>query len=163
MNAKKIQFRLGLGAVLFAAFLVFYLVPFWVTAPDNVPRIVLSPIFWPIVLAGVLALVGLGLLFSSRTISSPAAVTEDNLVHRPTATARVVTLAVLMISVVYALPYLGLVLTTMLVIVALGLLVKTQHPKTVIICAVLVPLILYVFFAHIAGVAVPQGNFLRLP
>jgi hypothetical protein len=64
---------------------------------------------------------------------------------------------------VYALPYLGLVLTTMLVIVALGLLVKTQHPKTVIICAVLVPLILYVFFAHIAGVAVPQGNFLRLP
>jgi hypothetical protein len=88
MNAKKIQFRLGLGAVLFAAFLVFYLVPFWVTAPDNVPRIVLSPIFWPIVLAGVLALVGLGLLFSSRTISSPAAVTEDNLVHRPTATAQ---------------------------------------------------------------------------
>lgn len=148
---------------MFAAFLVIYLVPIWVTAPDNVPRIVLSPIFWPIVLAGALALVGLGLLLSSRAIYNTTPVTEDDPVHRPAAIARLVTLAVLMLGVVYALPSLGLVLTTMIVIVALGLLVKTQHPKTVLICAVLVPLVLYFFFAHVAGVAVPQGNFLRLP
>jgi len=32
-----------------------------------------------------------------------------------------------------------------------------------VVCAVLIPLVLYVFFAHIAGVAIPQGDFVRLP
>ncbi|MFT4726633.1 MAG: putative tricarboxylic transport membrane protein [Granulosicoccus sp.] len=163
MNTKNIQFRLGLGSLFFAAFLSFYLVPSWVTAPANVPRIVLSPIFWPLVLAGALALIGLGLLLSSRQLPNSVYVAEDSDFHRPSAIRRVVTLAVLMIGIVVVLPPLGLVLTTMLVILALGSLVKTQHPKTILVCAVLVPLVLYAFFAHVAGIAVPQGNFLRLP
>jgi len=163
MNSKNIQFRLGIGSLVFAAFLSFYLVPSWVTSPANVPKIVLSPIFWPLVLAGALALIGLGLLFTSRQLQNSIPVEEDKNFHRSSAIARVVALAALMVGIVVVLPPLGLVLTTMLVIVALGFLVKTQHPKTIIICAVLVPLVLYVFFAHVAGIAVPQGNFLRLP
>ena len=54
-------------------------------------------------------------------------------------------------------------LTSMLIFVATALLVRTRHPKTALVCAVIVPLVLYAFFAHVAGVAIPQGNFMRLP
>ena len=42
-------------------------------------------------------------------------------------------------------------------------LVRTKHMTIAIVSAVAVPLLLYVFFAHVAGVAIPQGNFVRLP
>mgnify|MGYP002064088503 CR=1 FL=1 len=45
-----------------------------------------------------------------------------------------------------------------------------QRPETAIshiglykLGAIAIPLFLYAFFAHIAGVAVPQGEFIRLP
>jgi len=51
----------------------------------------------------------------------------------------------------------------MLAFLATAFLVRTSHPKTAVICALCVPLVLYVFFAHVATVAIPQGNFVRLP
>jgi putative tricarboxylic transport membrane protein len=58
---------------------------------------------------------------------------------------------------------LGLVWTAMLAFAATALLVRTKHMTIAIVSAVTVPLLLYVFFAHVAGVAIPQGNFVRLP
>ncbi|MCY4292849.1 MAG: hypothetical protein OXC72_14005, partial [Roseovarius sp.] len=54
-------------------------------------------------------------------------------------------------------------LTSMLSYLATAFLVKTRHPKTAVVCGVVIPVVLYAFFAHVAGVAVPQGNFVRLP
>ncbi len=164
MNIRTIQLRLGIGAMICSAFLIFYAIPNWVTAPANVPKIVLSPIFWPMVLAIILAMVGLGLLTSARKFDKPASSSSDN--HATDSFneyGRLAALAALMVATVYALPRLGLVWTSMLTIVALALLVHTKHRRTVLLCAIFVPLVLYGFFAHIAGVAIPQGNFVRLP
>jgi len=62
-----------------------------------------------------------------------------------------------------ALPRLGMVWTAMLVLAACAFLFQTRHPIVAIICAVVMPLLLYLFFAHVAGIAIPQGNFVRLP
>ena len=51
----------------------------------------------------------------------------------------------------------------MVVFFVFALLVRTSHPKTALVAAVAVPLVLYLFFAHVAGVAIPQGDFVRLP
>ncbi len=72
-------------------------------------------------------------------------------------------MAVITTATVLVMPRLGLVWTAMVTFVATAFLVKTNHPRSALVCAVLIPLVLYVFFAHIAGVAIPQGDFVRLP
>ena len=76
---------------------------------------------------------------------------------------RLAALAVIMIITMYALPRLGMVWTTMLVFITTATLFRTRHPLIALLCAVLIPLLLYLFFAHVAGVGIPQGNYIRLP
>ena len=132
------------------------------SSPSNVQNIVLAPTFWPYVLASFTGLTGLGLLLDGWRESSKSAFDEEaanDVWHWP----RLAGLAVIMIATMFALPTLGMVWTSMLVFLITALLYRTRHPRTALVCAVLIPLVLYVFFAHVAGVGIPQGNFLRLP
>jgi len=76
---------------------------------------------------------------------------------------RLLGMAVIMVLTMIALPTLGMVWTSMLVFLFCAFMFQTRYPKTAIICAVIIPLVLYAFFAHVAGVAIPQGEFVRLP
>ena len=81
----------------------------------------------------------------------------------PGAWMRLAMLGGLMLATVLILSILGMVWTSMLLFAATALLFRTRHPVAAVICAVAIPLVLYAFFAHVAGVAVPQGDFARLP
>jgi hypothetical protein len=163
MTERHLQLRLGIFAVLASAFLIFYAIPGWVSSPSNVRNMVLSPLFWPYVLAGFTALTGLGLvaagLRASETCESLNPPSEDP----GGAWTRLLVMAGIMVVTMFLLPRLGMVLTSMLVFAATAFLVRTRHPKTAVVCAVIIPLLLYAFFAHVAGVAIPQGEVLRLP
>ena len=164
MNDKTIQMQLGVGAIVAAAFLLVIAIPFWVSSPSNVPNIILSPIFWPNTLAVLTGLTGAGLVLTSlRLPRLEGAVESEEEVDRSAAYQRLIALAVIMGVTLYAMPRLGLVWTAVLVFASLAFLVRTSHPKIALICAVVVPLVLYMFFAHVAGVAIPQGHFVRLP
>lgn len=163
MDEKTLQMRLGLGTCVVALFLVIIAIPSWVSAPSNVPNVILSPLFWPYTLAGLTGLVGLGLIATSLRLAkgdeAPDTPDED---VRP-AQIRLIGIAVIMLISMFLFSRLGLVWTCMLAFWATAFLVRTRHPKTAILCGLLIPLVLYGFFAHVAGVAVPQGIFVRLP
>lgn len=161
MSPRSVQLRLGVAACLIALILGLVGIPYGVSSPSNVSNIVLSPTFWPYALAGFTGLTGLGLILVSRRSRNSERFDEET--HNPSGWLRLATLAVIMIVTMYALPRLGMVWTTMLVFVVTAFLFQTRHPRTAIICAVVVPLTLYVFFAHVAGVGIPQGHFVRLP
>ena len=162
MSQKSIQFQLGLGACLVALFLVLVGIPGWVSSPSNVSNIILSPTFWPYTLAGLTGLVGLGLLLASRSArADPDPEAEGNVDGK--GPFRLGAMAVIMVITMFALPRLGMVWTSMIVFAVTAFLLRTRHPVTALICAVVVPLLLYAFFAHVAGVAIPHGNFVRLP
>ena len=144
-------------------FLIAVAIPFWVSSPSNVPNIILSPLFWPNVLAAFTGLIGAGLILTSIARPRPETPAVSDVPDRPAAFARLAIMAVVMAATVLVMPWLGLVWTAMATFVVTAFLVKTKHPRTALICAVLIPLVLYVFFAHIAGVAIPQGDFVRLP
>lgn len=76
---------------------------------------------------------------------------------------RLAGLALIMVLTMFALPRLGMVWTAMVVFMATALLFKTRHPWVAVISAIVIPLLLYAFFAHVAGISIPQGNFVRLP
>lgn len=153
---------MGLTALGLAALLLFYLIPIWVSSPSNVRNIVLSPRFWPYALTGFTVLTGLGLLLASKAQDDTVPLNEQ--VDAPgLGWMRLVAMALIMLATMWLLPRLGMVWTCMLAFLATAFLMRTRHPKTAVICAVLVPLVLYAFFAHVAGVAIPQGEFVRLP
>jgi putative tricarboxylic transport membrane protein len=55
---------LGFGMLAFAALLTLFLIPTWVVTPSNVRILVLSPDFWPYIIAGMLAIGGVAMLLN---------------------------------------------------------------------------------------------------
>lgn len=162
MNDRSIQMKLGIGAIAAAGFLLVVAIPAWVSSPSNVPNIILSPLFWPNTLAALTGVAGLGLIWAGWR--HPAAQTRATPgPDKSAAYLRLLALAVIMGLTMFALPRVGMVWTAMLVFASMAFLVRTSHPRTALISAVIVPLVLYLFFAHVAGVAIPQGDFVRLP
>lgn len=159
---KGLNRWLGVFTLFFSAFFAFYAIPNWVYSPSNIRNIVLSPTFWPYILSGISALAGIALLITKQ----PPETDQDtagsaNAGLRPY--LRLIIMALIMGITMYLLPRLGMVWTTMLTFVGTAFFFGTRYRIAAIVCAILTPLILYAFFAHIAGVAIPQGNFVRLP
>ncbi|MEM6944488.1 MAG: tripartite tricarboxylate transporter TctB family protein [Pseudomonadota bacterium] len=162
--ARQKHVQVGAAAVLFAAFLYFVGIPYGITAPTNIQNIVLSPLFWPTILAALLAVAGLALLAASRSLPVEAGeAAEDEEAWQPGAGMRLAAMAVLMAAFTLSATTIGFVWGAMIAFAATALLVKTRHPVAALVAAVLVPLVLYAFFAHVAGVAIPQGELVRLP
>ena len=76
---------------------------------------------------------------------------------------RLVAMAGLMAALIIAIPIVGMVWATMICFGLFAIIVRSRRPIETVIVAVVLPLVLYAFFNHIAGVAVPQGEFIRLP
>ena len=163
MHNRTIQIQLGVGALLASGFLLLVAIPNWVSSPSNVPNIILSPLFWPNTLAGLTGIVGLGLLLTSVRSPKPQEAAPSDVKDRFAAYSRLSGMAVIMALTMFALPRLGMVWTSMLAFAAVAFLIRTSHPKSALVAAVAMPLVLYLFFAHVAGVAIPQGVFVRLP
>lgn len=163
MTSRKLHTVLGTGACGAALFLALYAIPAWVSSPSNVQNVILSPTFWPYVLAGLTGITGLGLLATAWRggLDDPPPTDEEE--EGLGAWLRLAGLAAIMALTMLGLPTLGMVWTAMLAFVATAFLLRTRFPVAAVICAVAIPLILYAFFAHVAGVAIPQGEFVRLP
>jgi len=137
-------------------------IPYGVSSPSNVSNIVLAPTFWPYALAGFTGLTGVGLLLVGRR-TDPSIIFNDEPTSNERGWLRLAALAFIMMVTMLVLPSLGMVWTTMLVFAVTAFLFRTRHPRTAVICAIVIPLALYVFFAHVAGVGIPQGDYLVLP
>ena len=158
---RRTQLQLGIGAVATALLLALVAIPAFVFSPSNVRNVVLAPTFWPYVLAGLTGIAGLGLLASGWRMEQGEA--EGPGAGGVAPWLRLVAMAAIMALTMVLIPVLGMVWTSMLAFAACALLFRTRHPYLALVCAVAVPLALYAFFAHVAGVAIPQGVVVRLP
>lgn len=163
MKSRSLQLHLGILACLLAFFLVLVAIPQWVSSPSNVPLIILSPLFWPYTIAGMAGLIGILLLIEFKRTPESDEVDIEISEDRSAASLRLVGMAIIMIVTMFLLPKLGMVWTCMLAFLATAFLVKTRHPVAAFVCAIIIPLTLYVFFVHVTGVGIPQGDYVRLP
>ncbi len=163
LRLHDLNTRLGLAALAFSAFLALFAIPNWVFSPSNVQKLILSPTFWPYILSALCALTGVALLFSPAGEIPETEGEAETDVNGLAPWLRLAGLAVLMAATMYALPRLGMVWTSMLAFAGTAFMFRTRYPKAAIVCAIAIPLCLYGFFAHVAGVAIPQGEFVRLP
>lgn len=168
MNLNSKDVWLGAGVVTFGVFLLAYAIPVYVSSPSNVRVVFLSPTFWPDIISWLIIILGATLIVTRMfgppvTSSEPvntADMSRDEVIY---ATARLAVIAVIMVGLVKLIPILGMVLATGIAFALISLVVMTPRPVTALIVAILLPLVLYAFFAHVAGVSMPQGRFLSLP
>lgn len=153
---------LGAGMLVFALFLIEFLIPTWVISPSNVRKIVLSPDFWPYIVAALLGLGGIVLLIQYYFVTRPQKIPEE---HEDVTggNMRIALVAVLMAVYYVLLTSLGMVLASVLAYVAFMVVIGLPRKIAAAIIAVALPLLLYGFFDHLAGVPIPQPDFFRLP
>lgn len=163
MSDRTINLHLGIGAIAAALLLALYAIPTWVSSPTNVGNVILSPLFWPYALSGFTALVGLGLVATALVGSQNEGEDFAEVGNRSVALLRLAILAAVLAGAMLLMPRLGMVWTMMIVFAIIAFLVRTSHPLVALASALALPLVLYAFFMHVAGVAIPQGDFVRLP
>lgn len=160
---------LGLFFMAFGLFVWLVAIPAEITSPSNVPKLVLSPIFWPRIVSWIIIFLGAILTFTQILMpaeasqSTPAAPDEVDDDPGLMGWLRLAATGLVMVGLVELTAILGLVWTSMLAFAALSVIIKSSRPVLSLIVAIALPLALYVFFNHVAGVAVPQGQFIRLP
>ncbi len=163
MLSRRDEMFIGLGVMLLAAMTLWWLIPNYIVIPRRVPNPALSPAFWPTIIGWVMLVCGLALAVHAYFAPSPPAETTEKLLPTQTEALRILATVGILVATYLALPVLGMVWTCMLVYVALVLLTGGQKIGWGVVIAILLPLILYAFFAKIAGVAIPQGQIVRLP
>jgi len=169
-------FSLGLGLLLH-----FWLIPNYISVPSNMARLVLSPAFWPEILAGMAGLAGVFVLVgafrqpsepNSQDLASVANITEDQQASNASSPLQQVSkpslvrlLAFVIAMALYAkyLDYLGMALASILMMLISFYLLGEKRIGLVLSVSIVLPLVLYAFFLHVAGVSIPQGELIRLP
>lgn len=154
---------IGIFAMLMALTLLLYLIPEYVARPQAVRSIVLSPVFWPTVIAWMMLLVGGGIMVSQHLDRD----SEKNVTSCPKTaivSVRVIMFFVFLAAYYLLIPALGMVWSSSLAFIVFSIVIcGTEYRKTAIVMGLLLPISLYAFFYHVAGVNIPQNEMLRLP
>ncbi len=156
----------GIGVLVLGLLIFFVLIPAGVDRPGSVEHAALAPDFWPRIIAGIIMLMGLFLAIR------PAAKEEDEgrgengveaaaeaaggWVHRLPGLA--VALGTLF-AFYFLIPYLGMVAPGIAVILGLMVYAGERRWPLGVAVALCVPILLYVFFVHVASVPIPLGVF----
>ncbi len=153
---------------------LFVLIPNGVAVPASVNSYILSPDFWPTLIAVAWMVSALFLLIESyfvKTIhdsqityndSDEDAVEEETdqyQIPEPTATLRVVLLIGGFFLIYFCLPALGLVVSSILIMAAMMIYFGERHYILVISLSIVLPVLLFAFFRYAASVPIPVGIF----
>jgi putative tricarboxylic transport membrane protein len=163
MLSRRDEILIGLGVMVLAAFTLWWIIPNHITTPRRAPIKALSPAFWPKIIAWVVLICGAALtLRAALAPKTPNAVADDLSVSRAEG-LRLLALGAILVGIYFALPILGMVWVCMIAFALLLLLSGGGNLGWGLVTAVVLPLALYFFFTKIAGVAIPQGQIVRLP
>ncbi len=167
MSTRTHELFLGLLVTGLAGLLLAIAIPYGIVSPKSARSLFLAPTFWPTILGWLLALSGAVMVCRAWMLpdGEEAAAPETGPGDGPDtdSTGHVAAFALLLVVYFLAIPLLGMVWTSALAFAALIAITRSPHPVLGLVCAFVLPLVLYGFFNHVAGVAIPQGQIVRLP
>lgn len=152
--------------IAFACLALFVLIPVGVEDPGSIDVLALGPAFWPSVISVFMFLMGviLGAQGIRRLRADRVTAGADRGDQRSLATAlseyafgRWFGALVLLAAFYVLLEPLGMIVASMLVMVALMLLGGERRPAILAVLAVGLPFALFVFFRYVANVVIPLG------
>ena len=148
----------GVGVALLGLLIFFVLIPWGIDRPGNVEHAALAPDFWPQIIAAIM--MALGVLQALRP--APDDDEEDGSEDSGRWLHRVPGLAValgVLFGFYVLIPSLGMVAPGVAVIFALMVFGGERRWLLAATIAAGVPVLLYAFFVHVAGIPIPLGVF----
>ncbi len=164
MSAQSRERALGLGLVAFAILLIAVIVP--VGVPTQPGPLILRADLWPRVVSwGILIF---GAAIAARAFLAPVAEPappEDDARERAhlQGMLRLVGLGAILLGLAWGTSEIGMVWAGMLAFWAILAMIRPRRVWIAALVGLLLPLALYGFFSHFAGVPIPQGSLVRLP
>ncbi|PWG65545.1 tripartite tricarboxylate transporter TctB family protein [Spiribacter halobius] len=148
----------GLVMVLVGVALIVWIIPAGTSAPYSAGNLAHSPAFWPKVLAVILLLAGAALALKAvpQTARNPVAAMDAVSLSKAASWRFWASLA-LLVPYYAACVQFGLLIPSTMAFVAYGLLAGERRYGILLLSAVLMPLLLTLFFIHLADVLVPLG------
>lgn len=153
MLLKSRDFLSGLLILLIGVFLMFVLIPVGVDEPAGIEVAALSPAFYPRLVAVVMIILGLSISIKSALGQSGVALAAPTMANA----LKVGIVFIVLFITAYSIGDAGLVLPTVLALAILMVLAGERNPVTIILSAVLVPTLLYLFFTKLANIPIPAG------
>lgn len=134
--------------------LIFVLIPVGVVEPKKVPFEVLSPSYYPRLVA--IAMVLLGAAIAIRGVRNAS---DEGRFEAPekSAVLKVCAAFAILFATAYSLPFAGFVLAGSVALAALMVLAGERKPLIIALNAILLPLVLYLFFTKLANIPIPGG------
>ena len=173
-SAKR-EINVGLIVVALALLSIFVVIPSGVVVPESIDIAVMSPDFWPLVvsiaagLAGVFVTLGGVIELKRADKNGPEHSPMDETLpielegdeYRPfgEATLRVVVTVGVLLALYFLVPFIGIVVGTMVMLVILIRFSGETRWKFIIPIAIILPSLLYVFFVYVANIPMPIGIF----
>jgi putative tricarboxylic transport membrane protein len=168
VNAKyRREIGVGLAAIAIAVLGWFVVIPIGIDLPSQIDISALAPDFWPRVVMLLLAAAGIAIVaqgaYDARhpPVADLEAAEEEEAIEHPFAqlAARVVFALAVMFAFYVAILEVGIVVSSALVIVVFTYALGYRQWRHILPLAVLLPVLLYVFFVHVASVPMPLGVF----
>lgn len=154
MLLRNRDFWSGLVFLLFGVVLIVFLIPSGVVEPKRIKFAVLSPSYYPRIIAIAMSLIGLAICIGSLKGKDDDFVTSTVDLY---AMGKVVTVFIVLFATAYALPHAGFVLASAVALVVLMALAGERNPFIVVGVAIILPIVLYFFFTKLASVPIPGG------
>ncbi len=146
--------------VAFALLVMFVVIPLGVEDPGTINVLALGPSFWPFIIASFICLMGLILGGQAyrrfRADGNRLTAGGDG---QQFALARWFGALVLLAGYYLLLGLLGMVVTSVLVLLLFMLLGGERRPVLIASISLILPIALYLFFRYVANVAIPMGIF----
>lgn len=144
----------GLVFLLLGLFLITYLIPAGVVEPKKVKFAVLSPSYYPRIVAVAMSIIGLAIVIgAARRKTSDDVLLSIDL----NAALKVCIVFAVLFATAYALPDAGFVLATTVALAILMVLAGERNPLVIAGVAILLPIFLHFFFSKVANVPIPGG------
>ncbi len=154
MLLRNRDFWSGLVFLLFGVVLIVFLIPSGVVEPKRIKFAVLSPSYYPRIIAIAMSIIGLAICIGSLRGTDDDFVTSSIDLN---AMGKVVTVFIVLFATAYALPHAGFVLASAVALVVLMALAGERNPFIVVGVAIILPIVLYLFFTKLASVPIPGG------
>ncbi len=152
--------RLVGGGVLLLGLLSFFvLIPAGVDTPASIGHLSLSPDFWPRIISGVFALMGLLMLINPDKASGEAAEEDSAATAWKERFPRLAVVLAALFCFYYIIPHLGMVAPGAVFIFALMWFAGERRYPLMAVISTTTPLLLYFFFAYVANIPIPLGIF----
>ncbi len=162
---------LGAGLAVLSALLYLVIIPAGITVPSGVRSPVMSPAFWPNIIA-LFMLAMSALLFMRAAIAWQRGeivphksddVEGDEESSGWSGQIRSIAVIAFLFVYYWLILMIGLVPASMVALLAVGLMTARPNISLLLIATPVLPMLLYLFFFKVANVPIPGGEWLTFP